>query len=69
MPELIIQEFATNTLPEYRRPVVELLITSGVYDYDLEGYDALACQIFDMITVKHLLDGHLRENLQPESHD
>ena len=68
--EFTIKEFAVQTLPAYRQPVVELLITSGMFeDFDLEDYDALTVQIFDAIVEQHLLDAHLRENLQPDSHD
>ena len=66
----LIKTFEVQKLPEYRRPVVEILITEGVFDYDDEqGYDELACRIFDKITDLHLLDGHLRANMQPENHD
>ena len=65
-----IKEFALQTLPAYRRPIVEKLIISGVFgDFDLDDFDELACEILDVIVEQHLLDGHLRENLLPENHD
>ena len=70
MAELEIKTFAVQTLPEYRRPVVERLIISGLFEeFDLEEYDLLACHLLDTIIETHALDGHLRENLLPESHD
>lgn len=68
-----IKEYDLSKIPEYRKPVVEELVCgSDIFcdEYDTpENLDAMAVIIFDVIVEKHLLDAHLRENLQPESHD
>lgn len=68
-----LKEYDLSSIPDYRRPVVEELIFVSdllVDDYDTpENLDQLAVRIFDKIVDLHLLDAHLRENLQPESHD
>lgn len=69
MQEFVIQAYPVQTLPKYRQPIVEKLIMAGVFESDLESYDALACEIFDAIVEGHLLDAHLRANIPPESHD
>lgn len=68
--ELEYKTFAVQRLPEYRRPVVERLIISGMFEnFELDDYDELACDLLDTIIETHALDGHLRANIPPESHD
>ena len=68
-----IKEYDLSAIPEYRKPIVEeLVVGSDIFcdDYDTpENLDAMAVRILDIIVEKHILDAHLRENLQPESHD
>lgn len=65
-----IKEYAVNTLPKYRQSLVEKLIVANIdSDMDIDDYDDLVCELFDLIVEGHLLDAHLRQNLQPESHD
>jgi len=68
--KLEIKTFAVQALPEYRRAIVEKLIIAGTNEeFELEDYDELACDLLDTIIETHALDGHLRANMQPESHD
>ena len=68
--EFEIKTFAVQTLPPYRQPIVEKLIIAGLFEeFDLDDYDALACDLLDTIIETHALDGHLHENIPPESHD
>jgi hypothetical protein len=69
----ICKEYNLEHIPDYRKPVVEELILMAdllVDDYDTpENLDNLAIRIFDVIIEQHLLDAHLREQIQPGSHD
>ena len=68
-----IKEYDLGNIPAYRKPIIEELIF--VADLFVDGYDTpenldnLAVKLLDIIVEQHLLDAHLRENLQPESHD
>ena len=71
--ELTSKTYNLETLPAYRRPVVEeLIIATEVFADGMdtpENLDGVAKRIFDVIVEQHLLDAHLRANLLPESHD
>lgn len=63
-----VKMYDLSKIPDYRKPVIEELICgSDIFtdEYDTpENLDAMAVRIFDIIVEQHLLDAHLRENLQ-----
>ena len=68
-----VKSYDLSEIPAYRKPVIEELIISTEFFRDgfdtPENLDGVAQRIFHVITDQHLLDAHLRENLQPDYHD
>ena len=71
--EMGIKTYDMSNIPAYRKPIVEELIVATemfLDDYDTpENLDAVAVRILDKIVERHILDAHLRANIQPENHD
>ena len=60
-----IKEYPVQTLPEYRRPLVEKLICAAMNEnMEFEDFDRMAVELVDIMTPDMLAEHHL-----PESHD
>ena len=63
--EFVIKEYPVQTLPEYRRPLVEKLICAAMNEnMEFEDFDRIAVELLDIMTPDMLAEHHL-----PESHD
>lgn len=63
--ELVIKVYPVQTLPAYRRPLVEKLICAAMNENtEFEDFDRIAVELLDIMTPDMLAEHHL-----PESHD
>ena len=62
-----IKEYPVQTLPEYRRPLVEKLICAAMDENtDFEDFDRIAVELLDIMTPDMLAEHHLPRSLTTE---